>query len=469
MNIKQKVALSSVFASIFLTIFKLIVGLLTGSLGILSEAAHSFLDFGAALLTYFAVRIGDKPPDPDHPYGHGKVENVSAFIETGLLFLTSLFIVYEAVKRFFYGGSEIEVTWYAYLVMIISIIIDFSRSRALSKIAKQTKSHALEADALHFSSDILSSLVVILGLMLTSLGITKADTIAAIGVSIFVLKAGYNLGKRTIDVLVDTSPQGVSEKVLEIVKTVKGVVNVEKIRVRVVGPTVFIDLSVTVSRKMAFEKVQKISKIIEEKIKKEIEEADVTISTKPLTMNNETITERVNILASNHDLTAHDIVVHDQNNKKYVSFDLEINKKLSIKKAHKLATHLEKSIKNEVGENVEINSHIEPVVKNIITGNTLSINNEKRVKTKILQVVKKIKQVKNVHNILIRKSKNKYFTTLHCSFSNKTSLENTHDIANKLEYMIKKEIPSMQRVVIHAEPMSESKGHFYPQTDKKLL
>ncbi len=214
MNKKQSVALSSVFASVALTLLKLVVGLTTGSMGILSEAAHSFLDFGAALLTFLSVRVSDKEADEKHHFGHQKVESVSALIETGLLFLTSAWIIYEAVKRLAGGKVEIEVTWYAYAVMIISIIVDFSRSRALKRIAKETKSQALEADALHFSSDILSSLTVIAGLIFVSLGIAKADAIAAIGVALFVLHAGYRLGRRTIDVLVDATPPGLSEKLI---------------------------------------------------------------------------------------------------------------------------------------------------------------------------------------------------------------------------------------------------------------
>ena len=252
---KQKVALSSVAASAFLTLIKLVVGILTGSMGILSEAAHSLLDLGAATLTYFSVRIGDKPPDKEHTYGHGKVESVSALIETGLLFLTSAWIVYEAVRRLIENRVEIEVAWFSFAVMIISILVDFSRSKALSKVAKETKSQALEADALHFSSDILSSLVVIIGLILAHFGIKRADAIAAIGVSIFILHAGYILGKRTIDVLVDAAPLGLTDKVIEAAKSVAGVIEVSKARVRVVGANAFVDLSVAIGRNLGLKKM----------------------------------------------------------------------------------------------------------------------------------------------------------------------------------------------------------------------
>ncbi|MDD5415638.1 MAG: cation diffusion facilitator family transporter [Candidatus Daviesbacteria bacterium] len=281
MNKKQSVALSSVFASIALTVLKLVVGLTTGSMGILSEAAHSFLDFGAALLTFFAVRVGDKEADESHHFGHEKIESVSALIETGLLFLTSAWIIYEAVKRLSTGKVEIEVTWYAFAVMAFSIIVDYSRSRALKKVAKETKSQALEADALHFSSDILSSLTVIAGLIFVWLGIAKADAIAAIGVSLFVLRVGYSLGKRTIDVLVDTVPSGLSERIIDLVQLVEGVIAIKRIRVRPAGITIFIDITITVSAKLSITKAHAISDKIENKIKNSIPEADITIHLEP--------------------------------------------------------------------------------------------------------------------------------------------------------------------------------------------
>ncbi len=182
--------MSSVAAGAALTLTKLVVGLLTGSMGIISEAAHSLLDLAAAVMTVFAVKHGDKPADADHPYGHGKIESVSALIETGLLFLTSAWIVYESVRRLWSGNVEIEATWYAFAVVIGAMAVDISRSRALYAVAKRTKSQALEADALHFSSDIWSSAVVLIGLVFVRLGIKGADAIAAIGVSMFVAVAG---------------------------------------------------------------------------------------------------------------------------------------------------------------------------------------------------------------------------------------------------------------------------------------
>src|SRR5882672_2790988 len=163
---KRGVAGNSVLAAFAITTLKIVVGFTTGSLGILSEAAHSGLDLIAAMVTYFSVRVSDKPADADHQYGHGKVENFSAFIETFLLLLTCLWIIYEAQQRLFFHSVEIEPSVWAFVVMFLSMGVDFWRSRALGKIAVKYDSQALEADALHFSTDIWSSSVVILGLAL---------------------------------------------------------------------------------------------------------------------------------------------------------------------------------------------------------------------------------------------------------------------------------------------------------------
>src|SRR3989339_236206 len=174
---KKSIALTSVIAAIFLTGFKLVIGLLTGSLGILSEALHSALDLVAAIITFFAVRFADVPPDEGHNYGHGKIENYSALVETLLLVITCAWIIYEAIRRLITHEVHIEVTVWSFAVIVTSIIIDFSRSRALYKVAKKHDSQALEADALHFSTDIWSSTVVLIGLIGVTFNFQYADSV----------------------------------------------------------------------------------------------------------------------------------------------------------------------------------------------------------------------------------------------------------------------------------------------------
>ena len=451
-NKKESVALSSVFASALMTIMKFIVGLMTGSMGIISEAAHSALDLGAAGLTLFAVKVSDKPADDKHPYGHGKIESISALIETGLLFLTSAWIIYEAIHRILNNDFKVEATWYAFVIIIISIIIDISRSRALYKVAKETKSQALEADALHFSSDIWSSCVVLLGLILVVFGIKGADTFAAIGVAIFVLIAGYRLGKRTIDVLIDTAPEGISDIVKEIISKVEGVITIEKVRVRPLGAVIFIEAEISINRSFSIIKVNEIAEKARGAIKQKIIGSDILIHTKPVQLKDETIIDIVRTLSFKHSLSVHGIVVDYFDNKKFISYDLELPGSLTVSKGHEIASHLEKEIQSEVGQEIEINTHIDPYLIEEKKSDNLSAQEEIFIKKTVGEIIEKIAILKNAHNILIRKINGKIFLTLHCYVKGELTIEESHLHASRLKYLIKERIENIHDVVVHVEP-----------------
>jgi cation diffusion facilitator family transporter len=286
---KRSAALSSVIAAIGLTTFKLIVGLLTNSLGILAEAAHSGLDLVAAGMTYFAVRVSDRPADKEHPFGHGKVENLSALFETLLLLATSGWIIYEAIQRLFFVSVRVEASIWSFIVMGTSIVIDYTRSQILSKAAKKYKSQALEADALHFSTDIWSSAVVILGLIGLTIAryipgldwMHKADSIAALVVAIIVIYISGQLGWRTISALLDTAPQGLAEKIERVAANVPGVVDAHAIRIRPSGAHTFIDMHVTMDGNVTLKDAHAATVVIEDAILKEISPADVTVHVEP--------------------------------------------------------------------------------------------------------------------------------------------------------------------------------------------
>jgi cation diffusion facilitator family transporter len=287
---KRNAALSSVVAAVGLTTFKIIVGLLTGSLGILAEAAHSGLDLVAALVTFFAVRVSDKPADAKHNYGHGKIENLSALFETVLLLVTAVWIIYEAVQRLFYRHVEVEISIWAFLVMAVSIIIDYTRSRILYRAAKAHNSQALEADALHFSTDIWSSSVVILGLVLVWLGnmfpalefLKKADAIAAAGVALIVVYVSLEMGLRTIHGLLDTAPDGFVDKIKAELATLPGISDVHNLRVRYSGPMMFVDAHVRMDGSLTLNQTHELTKQVEKTIQGIAPSADVTVHAEPL-------------------------------------------------------------------------------------------------------------------------------------------------------------------------------------------
>jgi cation diffusion facilitator family transporter len=289
---KRSAALSSVVAAVGLTTFKLIIGLLTNSLGILAEAAHSGLDLVAALMTFFAVRVSDRPADREHNFGHGKIENLSALFETLLLLFTSAWIINEAVQRLFYRSVKVEASIWAFVVMGTSIVIDYTRSRILYRAAKKYHSQALEADALHFSTDIWSSSVVILGLIgvavarsVSGLGwLSQADAIAALAVAVIVIFISGELGYRTIMGLLDTAPSGVSEKIVEAVRSLKGINDCHAVRIRPSGARWFVDLHVTMDGRTSLSESHRITERIEKKVQEILPESDVTVHVEPLEM-----------------------------------------------------------------------------------------------------------------------------------------------------------------------------------------
>jgi cation diffusion facilitator family transporter len=278
---KKRVALMSVFAAIFLTGFKLIIGIFTGSLGILSEALHSGLDLVAAVITYFSVKISDKPADKEHNFGHGKVENLSAFIETILLLVTCVWIIYEAISRLTSGNTHIEVSIWSYVVVISSIIIDFSRSRALHRVAKKHNSQALEADALHFSTDIWSSAVVLFGLICANFGFFFADSIAALIVALIVLFVSYKLGRKAIDVLLDKAPSDIPHKILHILEKYEEIRFVHSLKVRSSGADTFVKFNIHVDPQSSLLEVHELCDKIEKEIKNAIPRCEAYIHAEP--------------------------------------------------------------------------------------------------------------------------------------------------------------------------------------------
>jgi len=363
---KFRVALSSVIAAVFLTSTKLVVGIYTGSLGILSEAAHSALDLGAALMTLFAVRISDRPADDNHHYGHGKTEGFSAFLEVILLVITCGYIIYEAIHRIVSKNVEIDVTVYAFGVIILSIIIDISRSRALYKVAKRTNSQALEADALHFSSDIWSSAVVVLGLVCYKFfGIKLADSLAALVVSILVIVVSIRLAIRTIDVLLDKAPAQMRETIYSLIKNTDGISKIHKLRVRTAGNMVFSDMVVLVPSDLSIEEAHKISNHIEHKIRTAYPSSDVTIHMEPDekdTLDQQSYRLIVEKILNEHRIMFkgyHKLSVICFNRTHHISVHIELDKNAKLNETHAVCEHLENDIKEAVPQS-SVTIHVEP-------------------------------------------------------------------------------------------------------------
>lgn len=453
-NEKEQVALTSMLASAGLTIAKAVVGLSTGSLAILSEAGHSAIDFGATVMTYAAVRVSGRPADEQHHYGHGKVESISALGETALLFLLSGVVIWEAVKRLL--GEEthlVEATAWAFAVMIASILVDFFRSRALARTAKETQSQALEADALHFSSDLWSSLAVIAGLVGVHFGLAWADSAAAILVAAVVCVAGWRLGKRTVDTLLDVAPEGAAAQIEKIACAVPGVVAVEQVRARGVGETTFVDLTVAVSRTLPLDRVTAIRNNVAEAIQTQMPGAEPVVVTHPVALNNETVLDRVMVIARNRALAVHHVTVHDLRDGLTVSLDLEVDGRLSLRAAHDMADGLERAVEEELGSGVEVETHIEPLQPYDALGREAPPERARAVGIALSEIAAESRVIRDVHDVRVRETDEGEIVNFHCRVDPELSVQTVHESVDGLERALKERSSSIKRVIGHAEPM----------------
>jgi cation diffusion facilitator family transporter len=451
-NDKESVALSSVLASGLLAALKLAVGLSTGSLGILSEAAHSGLDCGATILTYVAVKISGRPADRDHPYGHGKVENIAALAETALLFLTSLGILYEAGERVVFGGAPAAPSWPAVGVMVFSIVLDFFRSRTLARVAAATGSPALEADALHFRADIYSSCVVLVGLGLVYAGYPLGDPLAAGGVALFVMYAGYRLGKETIDTLTDTAPEGVEETVRQALAGMPDVARVDRVRGGPRGSVVAIDVEIAVARTLPLETVRDIKLEAARRIQTKLPGAEIIVQTHPLALDDETILDRVLVIAASQRVPVHHVTVQHVDAQFSVSFDLEVDGGQTISEAHKTASSLERAIRRELGDEVEVESHIEPLQVDAVTGGSLPWSDYRAIRDSIEAMAEATPVLLDAHDIRIRQTAHGFYISFHCHVPPDETVETVHSAASVLENQIREKIPGTRRIIIHTEP-----------------
>ena len=458
---KQSAAGSSVLSAVFLTAMKLVVGFMTGSLGILAEAAHSGLDLVAAIITFLAVRVSDRPADEDHTYGHGKVENFSALVETLLLLVTCMWIIYESIQRLFFQDVEIDVSIWAFITMGMSIVVDVHRSRMLYTVARKHNSQALEADALHFSTDIWSSSVVLVGLVLVWFGnrifpayaaiLTKADTVAALGVAFIVIIVSYKLGKSTIDVLLDRAPEGLRQQIAEAAGQVEGVLTASQVRVRRAGPGLFVDMSVDVPRNLPFERTHAIADAVEAQIKRIAPGADVHVHTDPREDDRENMAERIRTVVSKNQLAAHNINVQESNGQFYVDLHLEVYDHLSLRLAHDMASRIEKELRADIPCISQVNTHIE-AMENII-GNGLDVTTQEGdLVQKIIATTNEVVGQTCCHDVLIHRQGDWFAISIHCTLEDELSINQVHDITTLIENRLREEVPFLKHVLVHAEP-----------------
>jgi cation diffusion facilitator family transporter len=460
---KRAVARNSVFAALVITVLKLVVGISTDSLGILSEAAHSGLDLVAAVVTLLSVRVSDKPPDAEHQYGHGKVENFSAFVETGLLLLTCAWIVWEAVRRLLgYHQVHIEPTAWAFTVMALSIAVDWWRSRALYRIAAKYDSQALYADALHFRTDIWSGAVVVLGLALVALarrvgyeGLEVADTIAALAVAAVSAYVSSRLARQTIDALLDAAPAGVRAHVLGEVSQVPGVLEVDRARIRRAGNRYFVDLAIGLARTVTFQRSEQVAAAVSEAVHRALPDADVVVHPVPRAHAHENLFDRIRAVAARHDVSVHDISLQEFDGAMHLEQHLELDETLSLKAAHDAVTRLEQEIRSELPEIAHILTHIESEPATIQRGE--EIVRDPALARRFAAVAAEFQDVLDLHDLTLKRIGDRLHVSCHCTFPDDLPLARVHEISTDLETRFKRAVPELFRVLIHPEPATDNR------------
>ena len=459
---KRAAAGNSVLAAILITALKLVVGLTTGSLGILSEAAHSGLDLIASVLTFISVRVSDKPADADHQYGHGKVENFSAFLETGLLLLTCAWIIYESGLRLFFRHIEIEPSIIAIAVMVFSMAVDWWRSRVLGRIATKYDSQALEADALHFSTDIWSAGVVVVGLALVWVGRTyhiawlaDADPIAALFVAGVVVSVSWRLARRTVDALLDAAPPGVRSQIYDAALRVDGVLEVDRVRIRRAGNRYFADLAVGLARSVTFQRSGQLVTAVTESVHRILPNADVTVQPLPRALHTENVFDRIRAVATRRNLNVHDISVQDLAGHLHVEQHVELDERMTLKEAHDQVTELEAEMRRDVPEIADILTHIESEPATIERPEELVGDAE--LEHRLKAVAAQFPEILDVHDFVFKRVRGRLYLSCHCTLSDNQSLARVHDIQTELEIRFKQDAPELFRVLIHPEPSTDNR------------
>ena len=461
---KRGAALLSVGSAVLLVSLKAFLVLRTGSLGVLSEALHSGLDLLAAVITFLSVRVSDEPADERHPYGHGKFENFSAFVETALLLLTALYIIYEAFDRLFFHHVHIQPSITAILVLGVALAIDVTRARALKRVAHKYSSDALEADALHFSTDVWSTMVVISGIGLVWAGETwnlpwlaYADALAGLAVAAIILWVGAQLGKRTLDALLDVAPKGLQQEIAMAVGRMDGVLDVDRVRVRRAGNRHFVDATVCVARTASLEQVHALSDAIEKRIG-EIVPSDVMVHAEPRAPQGEHLFEAIRAVAQRMGLAIHDVTALQHAGQLFIELHLEVDENLSLRDAHRQSTELEEGIRKLRDGSTDVNIHIEPLGRHIATPDA-GAGEMKQLSRSIEDFLNglpaEFDELVNCHDVRVRQVEHHILASCHCTMRGALPITEVHDVTATLEDRVKAKFPQIYRVTIHPEPVEE--------------
>ena len=454
---KTSVAAISIFASGGMAAAKFVVGIAIGSLALISEALHSSIALVATIITWAVVRVSDKPADDEHHYGHGKLESISALGVTALLYVLAGGILVQAYSHLREGTAPPTISAVPFVVLVIDIAVNFWRARALHRAARETRSQALAADALHFASDVLGSFAVIVGLILAALGFWWGDAAAAAAVAVMIALLGLRMASSTVQTLLDRAPEGAQEKATDAIRSVPGVIDVERLRVRMVGATTFIDTIAKVPRTYPIDRVEEIKRNAQAAVDKAFGDTDLTFTAVPVARDNETVRDRIMVIAHNSGLAIHHVTVHDLGKtqdsgaKLIVGIDLEVGAEMPLEAAHDIANTLERNIQEEFGADVEVDVHIEPLEPELPFGVDAA---PERVQTIAAALTEYATggEIHDIHNVRVRDTEGGEIVNFHCRAAPSMSVIRVHEHVDAIERALRRAFPSVKRVISHAEP-----------------
>jgi cation diffusion facilitator family transporter len=459
---KRRVATNSMLAAAVMTLLKLFTGILSGSLGVLSDAAHSGLDLAGAAMTFFSVQVSDRPADENHPYGHGKIENLSAIGEVILMAASSVWIVWEALGRIFVHTVELRHSIWPVLVVVSSIVVDFWRSRRLREVAVRTGSPALATDAFHFSSDIWASVAVLIGLAASWVGmhfgvpwLDYADPLAAIVVSVLILRLTVTLGHESVGALMDQIPAETRLKIMADVAKVPGVIAIEQARVRRAGPSYFADMTLALPRRYTFEHTDALVQAAKSAVQRTLPDADVVIHTVPREAHAESIFDRVRAVAARNNVSVHELSIQSLHGRLRVEQHVELDENLSLLAAHEFVSNLEAEILREAPDVDSVLTHIESEPATIEQPREF-VEADKKIETVLLRSAYQFPEIVDVHEVTVGRTTDHVSVSCHCTLPDDLPMHRVHDIITALEDRLKIECPEVQRVTIHPEPVTDN-------------
>jgi cation diffusion facilitator family transporter len=447
---QRRTALISVVAAAALLTLKLVAGLASHSLGLVSEALHSGTDLVAALLTFFAVGVAVRPADPGHQYGHGKAEHLSALAEGAILVAASLLIAWRAITHLV-GATEtrVEATWYALLVIGIVIVVDAARTFISTRGARRFHSAALQANALHFGSDLAGSGAVLLGLLLVRAGHARADSAAALFVAVLVLVAAARLMKRNVDVLMDRAPADAEEAAREAISGIEPPVELRRLRMRQAGGRQFADVVITVPPGAAVGQGHAAADQVEDAVHAALPGSDVVVHVEPRE-DDAAIRDRAHAAALGVQgvREVHNVTVLDVDDRTEVSLHLKLPGDLPLEDAHEVATAVERAIVEAVPEVDSVQTHLEPLSE---AGEGRDVVDAGRDAELVERIVRQATG-RRPRELRFLNTDEGLLAYLTLELDPGTALAEAHARASEIEERIRRERPDIADVIVHTEP-----------------